>query len=68
MFVYGKKGEKFPYSIKILTQMQISQLLLNRNVVSSKTILFKGLICLSLFNDSASNYQFGFQDPATFFN
>jgi len=28
MFVYGKAGRKAPYAIKILTQLQLSELLM----------------------------------------
>jgi len=31
MFVYGKVGRKSPYAIKILTQLQLSKLILSQN-------------------------------------
>ncbi len=65
LFVYGKVAKKAPYAIKILTQMQISELLLKQTKYKQNSIMFKGLF-LFLFADSANNYQFGFQDPATF--
>jgi hypothetical protein len=65
LFVYGKTSKKAPYAIKILTQMQISELLLKQTKFSHNSIIFRGLF-LCLFADSANNYQFGFQDPATF--
>jgi len=45
--------------------MQISELLLKQTKYKQNSIMFKGLF-LFLFADSANNYQFGFQDPATF--
>jgi cytochrome c oxidase subunit 1 len=63
IFVYGKSAKKAPYAIKILTQMQISGILMKSQKTSS--ISFRGLFLLIL-SDSASSYQFGFQDPGTF--
>jgi hypothetical protein len=31
MFVYGKAGRKAPYAIKILTQLQLSELIISKN-------------------------------------
>jgi cytochrome c oxidase subunit 1 len=51
MFVYGKRGVKAPYVLRILTQMRLAFLIL------------KGTqFC---FRDCANDWQFGFQDPAT---
>ena len=63
IFVYGKLAKKSPYAIKILTQMQLSEILLKKFNINS--ISFRGLFFI-FFSDSANNYQFGFQDPATF--
>jgi len=63
ILVYGSKAKKFPYAVKILTQMQLSEILLKN--LSNKNLMFRGLF-LMIFSDSANNYQFGFQDPATF--
>ena len=58
MFVYGKVGQKSPYSIKFLTKMQLSNYL--QETKWKKSFFFL------LLNDSVNNWQFGFQDPATF--
>jgi cytochrome c oxidase subunit 1 len=62
MFIYGKLGRNTPYSLKILTQMQISKVL----TANSKSITSVA-INLSFINfaDSSNQWQFGFQDPAT---
>lgn len=65
LFVYGKVAKKAPYALKILTQMQISELLLKQTKFNKNSIMFRGLFFF-FFADSANNYQFGFQDPATF--
>ena len=63
LFVYGTKGKKAPYSLKILTQIQLSQLLVlqtkQKNSISLKSL---GLL---IFSDATHEWQFGFQDPAT---
>jgi hypothetical protein len=43
--------------------MQLSEILLKKFNLNS--IFFRGLF-IFFFCDSANNYQFGFQDPATF--
>jgi len=48
MFVYGKIGRKAPYAIKILTQMQLSQLLVLKK---SNPILLKTLGII-IFSDA----------------
>jgi len=50
MFVYGKKGNKAPYSLKILTELQLSQLLVLKNK-KSISIRYLGTF---LFADSAN--------------
>lgn len=40
MFVYGLKGRKAPYAIKILTQMELSVILLKKNYITKKKIYF----------------------------
>jgi hypothetical protein len=73
MFVYGLPGRKSPYAICVVTQMQLSYLFLNSKIfilgrkdfssvilkVSTKSLIFFS------FSDTAKNWQFGFQDPAT---
>lgn len=78
MFVYGLKGRKAPFSIKILTQMQLSIILLKKNYINKKKICFNYKIiyiyfyniCFYFINnlfffDTAKAWQFGFQDSAT---
>lgn len=68
MFVRGIKGRKAPYAIKLLTKMQLSELLNkidNSESQSKQTIRIKGLT-LALFSDAPMDWQFGFQDPATY--
>jgi cytochrome c oxidase subunit 1 len=70
MFVYGAKGRKAPYAISVITQMQLSALFLNSNlflIKSKKKIPSFTIKSLSFFgfSDTAKNWQFGFQDPAT---
>ena len=82
MFVYGKLAKKSPYAIKILTEMQITNIIIEKNLwwpmqsiaknsFWSYSIFFRGL-CFFFFSDSVfefpdfSEYRFGFQDPATF--
>jgi cytochrome c oxidase subunit 1 len=57
MFVYGKAGLKSPYTIKFLTKMHLANYLQN--------VKWK-LSFLLLLADHVNNWQFGFQDPATF--
>jgi len=47
MFVYGKAGRKAPYAIKLLTQIQLSKLLIDKKkstvssiVITSSSFLF----------------------------
>jgi len=57
MFVYGKSGRKNPYAIKLLTQMQLAQVVLTQSLVSDKkvrSIVIKSLT-LGLFADSPNN-------------
>jgi hypothetical protein len=66
IFVYGKLAKKSPYAIKILTQMQLSNIILEgKNSLNIKTVYFRGLFFL-FFSNFGAEYQFGFQDPATF--
>jgi hypothetical protein len=54
MFVRGVKGRKAPYAIKLLTKMQLSELLNkidNTESQSKKTIRIKGLTAV-LFSDA----------------
>lgn len=66
MFVSGVKGRKAPYVIPVLTQMQLIQCLLTRNIsgISKKSVVISGLFC-SIFSDAPRGWQLGFQDPAT---
>jgi len=66
MFVNGKEGRKSPFAIKVLTQMQLSHILLtSKNILkNSNSVVIKGLV-FSLFADAAKPFQFGFQDPAS---
>jgi hypothetical protein len=44
MFVYGKAGRKFPYGIKVLTQLQLSELLISqKKYKGSSGILLRNL-------------------------
>ena len=43
MFSYGKAGRKAPYSVKILTQMQLSELLFTNQTKKSSSLILKGL-------------------------
>ncbi len=63
MFVYGKTGRKAPYAIKVLTQMQLSKLLVSKKTLSNSSISI--VIAFLTFSDSTDQWQFGFQDPAT---
>lgn len=80
MLVYGDKGRKAPYALKVITSMQLCSLFLtsriSRNLNTSfNSISIKGLFllvaatsaskCSTGFLDSAKNWQFGFQDPAS---
>ena len=68
MFVYGLKGRKSPYSVSLITQMQLSSLFLKGRVPLKGKNPLKVTIKFSLFfsfSDTAKNWQFGFQDPAT---
>jgi hypothetical protein len=49
MFVYGKQGRKAPYAIKVLTQMQLSKLLVQKPYSSASII-----ISTLLFSDSTN--------------
>jgi cytochrome c oxidase subunit II len=68
MLVYGAKGRKAPYALKVITQLQLCSLFLTSKInldnkkFSSVTI--KGLFFV-YFTDAAKNWQFGFQDPAS---
>ena len=63
MFVHGKRGRKSPYAVKILTQLQLSKILLSKEkFVSSLTI--KNVALFNFF-DATHEWQFCFQDPAT---
>jgi cytochrome c oxidase subunit 1 len=62
MFVYGAIGRKSPYSIKILTEMRLSGLLIN--LTKKRSIIIKNLNFF-IFMDATNEWQFGFQDPAT---
>lgn len=72
MFVYGKKGKKAPYAIKLLTRMRLAELLLvsSTNVKSiikvkkNQFIKIQGLTFM-VFADIPRDWQLGFQDPAT---
>ena len=63
LFVYGKIGRKAPYSLKILTQIQLSQILVSQTK-QKNSINLKSLTLL-IFSDATHEWQFGFQDPAT---
>ncbi len=63
LFVYGKIGRKAPYSLKILTQIQLSQILVSQTK-QKNSIILKSLTFL-IFSDATHEWQFGFQDPAT---
>jgi hypothetical protein len=57
MFVYGKAGRKNPYSIALLTQMQLVELLLtNKSLIKKadnvKSIAIKFSV-FGLFSDAA---------------
>jgi cytochrome c oxidase subunit 1 len=71
MFVYGLPGRKAPYAINAVTLMQLSNLFSNTKVFMSPhtsnviiKVSTKSLFIFS-FSDTAKNWQFGFQDPAT---
>jgi len=38
MFAYGKAGRKAPYAIKILTQMQVSKLLVSKKSLGNSSV------------------------------
>lgn len=61
MFAYGITGRKSPYAIKVLTEMRLSKLLLFKK--QNKSISIKKL---NIFNDATHEWQFSFQDPATY--
>lgn len=63
MFVHGEGGKKSPYTIKLLTKIQLSNTLL-KLYKAKKNILIRGLF-VGIYYDVAENWQFGFQDPAT---
>ena len=63
MFVYGKAGRKAPYAIKILTQMQVSKLLVSKKSLGNSSVSV--IIAFLGFSDATTQWQFGFQDPAT---
>jgi cytochrome c oxidase subunit 1 len=80
MLVYGDKGRKAPYALKIITNMQLCSLFLTSRICGNlntgfNSIVLKGLVllvtasgarsCPTSFLDSAENWQFGFQDPAS---
>jgi len=50
LFVYGKTGKKAPYSLKILTQIQLSQLLV-LETKQKNSIILKSLGIL-IFSDA----------------
>jgi len=66
MFVSGKAGRKAPFTLKVLTQMQLSHILLTSKdiIKNNNSIVIKGLF-ISLFADAPKAYQFGFQEPAS---
>ena len=64
MFSYGKVGRKAPYSVKILTQMQLSELLITNQKKKTNLLTLKALSLFG-FADATHEWQFGFQDPAT---
>jgi hypothetical protein len=51
MFVYGKKGRISPYSIKVLTQMQLSKLLVSKTKNIHSTSI--KIISFLTFRDAA---------------
>jgi cytochrome c oxidase subunit 1 len=61
MFVYGISGRKSPYTIKLLTEMRLIELLL---VKTNKSVSIK-ILSFFIFFDAPHEWQFGFQDPAT---
>jgi len=69
MFVYGKAGRKMPYSVKLLTQMMLAQLLssnLNKNIFLKENNFKKNYLIhfVTLFFTDG-NFKMGFQDPAS---
>jgi hypothetical protein len=50
MFVYGKAGRISPYSIKMLTQMQLSKLVISKTKIKSISIKILGIFS---FGDAA---------------
>jgi len=68
MLVNGKKGRKAPFALKVVTQMQLAELLLTSEVLlkdkKKRALVIKGLF-FSMFADMPSEWQFGFQDPGT---
>jgi heme/copper-type cytochrome/quinol oxidase subunit 1 len=62
MFVYGYIGRRAPYSITVLTEMRLLELLLVKT--DNKSISIKHL-SFFMFLDATHTWQFGFQDPAT---
>lgn len=67
MLVYGSKGRKAPYSLKIVTELQLCALLLTSRINLKRTdsqfvatqVAVVGLL------DVGTNWQLGFQDPAS---
>jgi len=53
MLCYGKKGVAAPYSIKILTQLELSKVLLLRNDFVGRCIIKPKHSLYFLFADSA---------------
>ena len=79
MLVYGKKGERAPYSIKLITQAQLAYNLSKLNFTKVKnlsvpqsvvvkvaeSLIGSKFLMLLILKDSAKDWQFGFQEPAT---
>jgi hypothetical protein len=53
MLVYGKKGRISPYSIKLLTQMQLSKLLISKN----KKIKFNYVSLIGILNFGDATHE-----------
>jgi cytochrome c oxidase subunit 1 len=73
MLVYGMKGRKSPYALKVVTQYQLCYLFLTYRISAQvKTSVFPTTISTLFLQgysggylDVANNWQFGFQDPAS---